>query len=212
MAEQRKARPVSGEIMTDDGRDTSAQPQRAPAADIIDADFEVVAPADRRNESSAVQPVLATQPANRGGMEMLRPAHSRLDARPTRGGPIFWLSGISLVAMAFWVAGGHQVLHAAAFPLSWQAPKLRLADVVSRIDSSGRKPLLLVDGTAFNDGNSPASLPPIDIAVTGDDGKVLRFRLGTGAVPVAAGARWDFSSRLDVPMNGVKTVTVAFSE
>lgn len=212
MAEQRKARPVSGEIMTDDGRDTSAQPQRAPAADVIDADFEVVAPADRRTESSAVQPVFATQPANRGGMEMLRPTQSASDAGPARGGPIFWLSGISLVAMAFWVAGGHQVLHASAFPLPWQAAKLRLADIVSRIDSSGRKPLLLVDGTAFNDGSSAASLPPIVIAVTGEDGKVLRYRLGTGEVPVAAGARWDFSSRLDVPMNGVKTVTVAFSE
>lgn len=212
MAEQRKARPVSGEIMTDDGRDTSAQPQRAPASDIIDADFEVVGSADRRNESFAAPPVFVSQPANTGGMEMLRPTSSRPDAGPARGGPIFWLSGISLVAMAFWVAGGHQVLHAAAFPLPWQAPSLRLADVVSRIDSSGRKPLLLVDGAAFNDGNSAASLPPIVIALTGDDGKVLRYRLGTGAVPVAAGARWDFSSRLDVPMNGVKTVTVAFSE
>ncbi|WP_395449862.1 hypothetical protein ACHMW7_08650 [Aminobacter sp. UC22_36] len=103
-------------------------------------------------------------------------------------------------------------MHATAFPLSWQAPDLRIAEVNSRVDSSGRKPLLLVDGAAFNDGNSPAMLPPIDIAVTGQDGKILRYRLGTSAAPVAPGASWAFSSRLDLPMNGIKTVTVAFSE
>lgn len=213
MTEQRKARPVSGEIMTDDGRDTSAQPQRVLAADVIDADFEVVTPTQHRNESSADhQPVFANQTAKTGGMEMLRSARMRPDAGPVRGGPIFWIAGISLVAMAFWVAGGHAVMHAAAFPTAWRSPTLRIAEVKSRVDSSGRKPVLLVDGAAFNDGYQAASLPPIDIAVAGNDGKILRYRLGTGAVPVAPGARWDFSSRLDLPMNGIKTVTVAFSE
>ncbi len=212
MAEQRKARPVSGEIMTDDGRDTSAQPQRVHACDIIDADFEVVTPAERQNESSAAQPVFANPSADVGGMEMLRSARLRPEAGPVRGGPIFWLAGISLAAVAFWVAGGHQLVHAAALPLPWQAPDLRIAEISSRIDSSGVRPLLLVDGAAFNDGESPAVLPPIDVAVTGNDGKTLRYRLGTGAVPVAPGASWAFSSRLDVPMNGIKTVTVAFSE
>jgi hypothetical protein len=213
MAEQRKARPVSGEIMTDAGRDTSAQPSRMVACDIIDADFEDVTPRTRRNESAAeVQPVFTNPSAPSGGMEMLRSASRHPDAGPVRGGPVFWIAGISLVVMAFWVAGGHSVMHAAAFPLSWQAQDLRLAEVNSRVDSSGRKPLLLVDGAAFNDGNSPAVLPPIDVAVVGNDGKTLRYRLGTGTVPVAPGASWAFSSRLEVPMNGIKTVTVAFSE
>lgn len=212
MTEQRKARPVSGEIMTDDGRDTCAQPQRVVPDDIIDADFEVVTHAARPDESSAAQPVFANPSANVGGMEMLRSAQLRPDAGPVRGGPIFWISGISLAAMAFWAAGGHSVMHAAALPLSWQASNLRIADINSRVDSSGGKPLLLIDGAAFNDGNSTAVLPPIDIAVAGNDGKILRYRLGTSAVAVAPGARWDFSSRLDLPMNGIKTVTVAFSE
>lgn len=210
MAEQRKARPVSGEIMAAEGRDTFAQPSRVDAADIIDADFEVVAPSYPATESSADQPIFAGQATNADGMEMLRSASPHTSS--VRGGPIFWAAGISLAAMAFWISGGHSVMRAAAFPLSWQAPNLRITDVVSRIDSSGRKPVLLVDGAAFNDGKSPASMPPIDIAVAGNDGKILRYRLGTGATPVAAGARWAFSSRLEVPMNGIKTVTVAFSE
>ena len=125
---------------------------------------------------------------------------------------MFWIAGISLAAIAFWVSGGHAIVRAAAFPLPWQAQQLRMTDVISRIDSSGRKAVLLVDGAAFNDGKSPASLPPIDIAVAGNDGKILRYRLGTGTAPAAPGERWAFSSRLDVPMNGIKTVTVAFSE
>lgn len=212
MAEERKARPVSGEIMTAEGRDTFAQPSRVDPTDIIDADFEVVTPSHRPNESSADQPVFANQAARVGGMEMLRSAHKPPDVSPRHSGPVFWIAGISLAAMAFWVSGGHAVVRAAAFPISWQSPSLRIGEVNSRIDSSGRKPVLLVDGAAFNDGKSPASLPPIDIAVAGNDGKILRYRLGTGAIAVAPGARWAFSSRLDVPMNGIKTVTVAFSE
>ncbi|WP_395449861.1 hypothetical protein ACHMW7_08645 [Aminobacter sp. UC22_36] len=82
MAEQRKARPVSGEIMTDAGRDTSAHKPRVDACDIIDADFEDVTPPHRRNESAAeVPPVFSNPSADAGGMEMLRSA----SRHPTRG-------------------------------------------------------------------------------------------------------------------------------
>nr|WP_183262843.1 hypothetical protein [Aminobacter niigataensis] len=212
MAEQRKARPVSGEIMAADARDTFAQPIAVDSADIVDADFEVIEPSHTRNESADDPPAFPGSAASAGGMEMLRATRARREPSPVRGGPIFWLAGISLAAMAFWVSGGHAVVRAAAFPLAWQASSLRIAEVTSRVDSSGRRPVLLVDGAAFNDGKAAAPLPPIDIAVAANDGKILRYRLGKGADPVAPGARWAFSSRLEVPMNGIKTVTVAFSE
>lgn len=209
MTEPRKARPVSGEIMAAEGRDTTAQPSRTELADIVDADYEIVTA--RRDESPEPSHGFSPQPAAPEGMGMLR-SSTRQIAGCGRGGPIFWIAGISLAAMAFWASGGHTVVRAAAFPLAWQAPTLRIAEVNSRVDSSGRKPVLLIDGSARNEGPKAAVLPPIDIIVAANDGKILRYRLGTAAAHVAPGARWDFSSRLDVPMNGVKTVTVAFSE
>ncbi|WP_244487788.1 hypothetical protein [Aminobacter sp. DSM 101952] len=212
MAEQRKARPVSGEIMAADARDTFAQPIAVDSTDIVDADFEVVERSHARNESIDDQPAFPGSAASAGGMEMLRATRAARDSSSARGGPVFWIAGISLAAMAFWVSGGHAVVRGAALPLTWQGSSLRIAEVMSRVDSSGRRPVLLIDGAAFNDGKAAAPLPPIDIAVAANDGKILRYRLGTGADPVAPGARWDFSSRLEVPMNGIRTVTVAFSE
>ena len=52
----------------------------------------------------------------------------------------------------------------------------------------------------------------IEIAVTGNDGLVTRYRLGTSGRPLSPGETFDFSSRLDAPKNGVKTVTVTFAE
>ncbi len=212
MADARKARPVSGEIMAAEGRDTSAQPARPAAADIVDADFETIVPGQLLGESSATRAdFLHTTPSSTG-MDMLRASPGQGRVRAGHAGPAFWLAGISLAAMAFWVSGGHATLRAMAFPAAGPASFLRIVEISSRVDSSGRKPLLLVDGAAINDGASSAELPPIDISVATNDGKILRYRLGTAAARVASGARWDFSSRLDVPINGIKTVTVAFSE
>ena len=39
-----------------------------------------------------------------------------------------------------------------------------------------------------------------------------RYRLGTSGRPLAPGEAFAFSSRLDVPKNGVKSVSVTFGE
>src|SRR5690606_35089806 len=44
MSDERMARPVSGEIMTDGHSDAGSRPQRAGADDIIDAEFETIVP------------------------------------------------------------------------------------------------------------------------------------------------------------------------
>ena len=75
-----------------------------------------------------------------------------------------------------------------------------------------RVAILFVDGEAANDGSAVAHLPPLDIAVTGNDGRITHYRLGTSGRPMAPGETFAFSSRLDVPKNGVKTVSVTFAE
>jgi hypothetical protein len=56
------------------------------------------------------------------------------------------------------------------------------------------------------------TLPGIEIKVTGNSGRITRYNLGTSDRPLDAGQRFVFSSRLEVPMDGVKTVSVEFRE
>lgn len=213
------ARPVSGEIMT--GSPAAAPPCRdlPPASDIVDADYEVLDAGPAPDDPAPVQPQRApAQPPSRapslGGMAMLRPPGSPQRPFSVRGGPLFWGAGLAAVLAAFWVSGGHAVIrHAALLAApSGDAAALSITGVTSRVDASGQKPVLFVDGEAGNDGAAAAALPPLEIRVTGEDGAVTRYTLGTSGRSLAPGQRFAFSSRLDVPRNGVKAVAVSFAE
>src|SRR5690606_11129748 len=69
-----------------------------------------------------------------------------------------------------------------------------------------------VDGEAGNDGSVTATLPPLEIRVTGEDGAVTRYRLGTSGRALGPGQRFAFSSRFEVQGNGVAAVAVSFVE
>lgn len=214
MADAHKARPVSGEIMTDAaGRPASAGISTPEVHEVIDADYEILP--QGRHSFAPVQPpprIEATPPVE--GMEMLRKVDAPLRRQPaSRGGPAFWSVGIGIALAAFWVAGGDvMVRRLPLFADGPQATAFTLSGVNSRVDSSGAKPLLFVDGEATNDGPGNRPLPPLEIRVTGEDGRITRYTLGTAGRALAPGERFAFSSRLDLPKNGVKTVSVAFAE
>ncbi|TKB32413.1 MAG: hypothetical protein E5V67_22010 [Mesorhizobium sp.] len=190
MAEDRTARSVSGEIMT--GTATKAAPERVILdTDVVDADYVVLPRFAARSE-----PIAAPLPA--------RPA--------SRGGPIFWAAGVGAALVAFWVSGGHALVRQSPFWAAAQpASALSISGVTSRIDASGLKPILFIDGEAANDGVRAESLPPLEIRVTDNASNVIRYRLGTSNRSLAPGERFGFSSRLDVPRNGVKAVSVTFA-
>jgi hypothetical protein len=209
------ARPISGEIMT--GWPAAAAPRGlSPSSDVVDADYQVLERRAPEADSAPPQqptcaaPQVAPPP---GGMAMLRPAGP---PRPfsVRGGPLFWAAGLAGAFVAFWIAGGHAVIrHSVLSGASSPAgTAFSIAGVTSRVDLSGQKPVLFVDGEAGNDGAVTALLPPLEIRVTGEDGAVTRYTLGTSGRPLAPGQRFAFSSRLDVPRNGVKAVAVSFAE
>jgi hypothetical protein len=217
MADGASARPVSGEIMTGSPAAAGREPS-PPESDIVDADFEVLPgpiPVDVDPAVAAVPPFprAAVPPPPLEGMAMLLPADAR---RPfsVRGGPLFWTAGLALAFAAFWVSGGHALIRQASLFAAGQAESsvLSITGVTSHVDSSGEKPVLFVDGEAGNDGISTAALPPLEIRVTGEDGGVTRYRLGTSDRALAPGQRFAFSSRLDVPRNGVHAVSVNFAE
>jgi hypothetical protein len=142
-------------------------------------------------------------------MDVLR--RKRADAmRREPDGLLFWSAGAILVAVTFWMSGGHALfreMQMFAFP---ERETLRIVNVVSRVDASGGKAVLLIDGETLNEGEAVASLPAIEIAVTGNDGLVTRYRLGTSGRQLSPGETFGFSSRLDAPKNGMKAVSVTF--
>ena len=186
---------VSGEIMTAGVRRGLAKPVR----EVIDA--EIIEVADEPWPPSIS--LYPTSPDHQLAMlkrQPQRPASSR-------GGAVFWTGGLALAASVFWIAGGHALAPAG---LSMSAPALAIAHVESRVVTHAQHSTLMVDGEAENKGESPASMPPIAIAVTALDGAVTRYTLSTNAQPVAAGDFYLFSSRLRVPPGGVRSVAVTF--
>ena len=210
--------------MTDPSQDASgrAPPEIEIAGDVIDAEYISLPSAPPRAESAALDsfkspetiPSIGSAAAPSAGMDMLRrPEPEAASRKPARGGPLFWAAGIALALAAFWASGGHALVRGAPFA-AFEAPPsaLRISDVTSRVDASVANAILLVDGEAANDGQTVEHLPGLEIAVTGNDGLITRYRLGTSGRPLASGETFAFSSRLDVPKNGVKTVSVTFAE
>lgn len=221
MADARTARPVSGEIMT--GRAPQASPghKTGPVQDIIDADYEVLPssrarlPVAETAAPSRSTPDLAVPGPVMEGMDMLRrPEGAATPSPASRGGPIFWIAGVGAALAAFWVSGGHALVRQSPlFAGSENAgAAFSVSGVTSRVDASRRTPVLFVDGEAANDGASASPLPLLQIKVTGNDGRITLYTLGTAGRPLAPGERFAFSSRLDVPNNGVRTVAVVFAE
>ena len=206
MADQRTARPVSGEIMAGRGAHSLSTGTLAAFDDIIDADYEIVSRPERGPDRSGFP--TAPGPAA-SGMAMLRRAGDDLTRDPVRGGPIFWTFGMAAIAAAFWVSGGHALVHHTS---PQPAAALTISGVSSRIQAAGEKSFLHVDGHAANDGEGAVALPSLEIRVASNDGRVTRYKLGTYARQMEPGERFAFSSRLDVPKSGVKTVSVTFGE
>lgn len=209
MADQPNARPVSGEIMTPCRPGTQ---RGLSSTDIVDADYEVL-PGQRaafRPEIEATPQTIerASAAPSLEGMAMLRPVGA-----PTpfsvRGGALFWTGGVAAALAAFWISGGHALVRSSPpFP----GTKLSITAVNSHVDASGNRPVLFVDGEAGNDGSVTATLPPLEIRVTGEDGAVTRYRLGTSGRALGPGQRFAFSSRFEVQGNGVAAVAVSFVE
>lgn len=203
MNEFDKARPVSGEIMTDA---PSPRPEMRQDG-VADAEFETVGESREPKSRQFMAPPAAT------GMDFLKQ-----DAEPgvkerQPGGPLFWMTGIALIALAFWISGGHAFVRQSILPPpSQMARQLHIADVSSRIERHDGREVLFVEGEARNGGEAGRSLPPIEIVVFANDGGTTRYFLGTNDAVLGPGERYAFSSRLEAPRNGVKTVSVTFQE
>ena len=213
MSDESNARPVPGEIII--AIPAASSTTGMPVADIVDAEFETLRP-DPSERLSAAPIAIGTAAPPSQGLDTLRKQGGAAPQGPARGGPIFWVVGLGLAAGAFWVSGGHALMRPTSFmaaaPQVQPANPLKISDVTSRIEDHGGRMVLFVDGKAINGGNEQRALPLIEISVIANDGGVMRYNLGTSQDPLAAGGEFGFSSRLEAPKEGVKSVSVSFRE
>lgn len=207
MQDPLKARPVSGEIMTAATAPPRAAASRPASGEIVDAEFETLATAP----PLAPRPAAAAASSPAAGMETLRLDQSPGKRQRKPGGAFFWTTGIALALAAFWVSGGHALVpRGAAERLFSHSSQLTIASLRTHVEAFGDRSVLFVDGEARNNGSRLAEIPPLGIRIEDDKGKVARYFLGTSARSVGPGESFAFSSRLAVPKDGVKSVSVSF--
>src|SRR5690606_18006296 len=117
--------------------------------------------------------------------------------RPSRGGPVFWLFGLAFVLGAFWVSGGHTLVRdIPLFGTETSKDALSIISLQTRIEGSGEKAMLLIDGEAANKGSISQAMPVLAIDVLGRSGRTTRYFLGTSGSLLPPGGRFPFSGRL----------------
>lgn len=211
MVQFEKARPVSGEIMSA-GNFADGTAGLRDITDASDAQFETLS---RTEKALPVHPHTAAtlSTGQNAGMNLLRQNSATTRHFSRKGGFLFWSIGLACVALAFWTSGGHALImnHDILQPAP-AGQALRIAAVESRVEARNGQEILFINGHAENHGSLALALPGIEIAVTGNDGDVTRYRLGKREPQLEPGGRHIFSSRLQAPDAGVRTVSVAFAE
>ena len=153
MADARKPRLVSGEIMTAaPAGDIAAR--REPYFDFVDAEFSTLGNvASTETAASSASRMPKPQAVSAPGMAMLRRQPvQRAPWFSVRGGPFFWTVGLGLAAAAFWFSGGHALVgQAPPFQAVASEQALRIASVSSRVEKSGGGSMLNIDGEAVNE-------------------------------------------------------------
>lgn len=211
MVQDDRARPVSGEIMSAAiFRGGTALPRDTKNA--CDAQFETLPQAKEAAPSGNDMAVVRVSDRV-SGLNFLtqNKTTGRRFAQPR--GFLFWSAGLCCVALAFWIAGGHALFMSAdRLGLTRAGQALQISAVESRVEAINGRDILFIDGYARNYGPLTHALPTIEIAVTGNDGNVTRYYLGSRESQLESGSHHAFSSRLQAPEAGVKTVSVAFAE
>lgn len=205
MDEHDKARPVSGEIMASD-TDRGATPVRA---DFTDAEIVSVDTVAREAARPSPRAPVAE------GMDLLKASKPEASGprNPVHGGALFWATGLAMVGLAFWISGGHALVRQSFAPAAIETGEaLRIGDVVTRVENRDGRDVLFIEGEARNHGDTPEAMRPIEISIVDNEGRATRYFLGTRADELAPGNRYAFSSRIEAPATGVKSVSVSLQE
>ncbi len=202
--------PLSGEIMAGDAH-RDAQPQTVAGPDVVDAEFVTIPRIPAAVSAFATPDIPTVRPAQPPtGMDVLT-AKAAQGGGSRRAGIGFWATGCVAAAAAFWMSGGH-TLSRHLPPMRGEAETARIAVLTSRVADTATGPRLFIDGEVRNTAVDGVVSPDLMINVTAQDGLVTRYRLTTGAGRMASGESRRFSSHLDAPEAGVRSVTVTLDK
>lgn len=193
---------MSGEIMTGDAL---AGTPRARLRDVVDAEYETIG----RTAAPHPIPLVQSPVAGTAGMDLLRDSKTRAASRHAGAG--FWGAGALVAFAAFWMSGGHTLSRHLPFTGN-DGGTVRVASLASRVADTAAGPRLFIDGAVENTASAATPAPELTIQVTGRDGAVTRYRIATVGQTIASGAEWKFSSRIDAPHAGVRSVSVTIAE
>ncbi|MCU0829984.1 MAG: hypothetical protein MUC58_00435 [Rhizobiaceae bacterium] len=165
--------------------------------DVFDAEFETIpagAPAACRDKDRSGRTEFFGKPASdaKAGMALFGDP-AALTAQERENRPAFYGLSAALVALSFWVSGGHAFLERASHG---PAPSsvLLTSEEWQVLPGQG----LSVSAVLLNTGATPANAAPVAIRVALADGRRMDFRIGTAGQRIPAGGALPVSARLDL--------------
>ena len=201
------SRPVSGEILT--ARPNREEPGSVSERDFVEAEYETVV-GRHQKLSPDIKKIDETVNAP-FGLEIL--SGEKNDPTGGKAGPLFWIAGALLIAVAFWISGGHTIVSDQPINLATASQNpLAIEGVSSKLERRGSNPYLLVEGKVLNGSDRSLPLPDLIIQVKASDGSITRYRIAGGEERILAYGQYAFSSRLGTPQSGIENVKVIIQD
>ena len=175
----------------------------AGAADIVDAEFETLAPgAGLRAAGAGTASGGPARDRLPSGIGLLAGAASPRDDRAMPL-PVFALVATLSACAAFYLSGGHVLFErhqvVAALPIASapvrQADPLALDDVSVRIDTGSGRAVFVIRAMIENRSREPAQVPPVTVTFGDPDGASVTHTVPRGE-SLAPGERMGFTTRI----------------
>ncbi len=186
---------------------------------VLDADFEtVVADPQPKKSTAPLMPDTEqsdpnAQKADKLGMSVFgkKPAKPKVDDKIA-----FYGFGTILVALSFWVSGGHSLFRNVD-PMPVSAIKdakgsSEIADAAWRVVTVNGQSALHVEGIVRNSGAVAVHAKPMIVTVKLKDGAAKRYLLGQKGWTLGPSQEVVVSGRLDIASSNIASVVIELSD
>lgn len=184
---------------------------------VLDADFETIA-ADANSHKlnpSVVAEAEKTEPKIQADTGMS--VFGKKSAQPKPDDKIaFYGFGSILVALSFWVSGGHalfrnvDMMPVAAIRAAKGLPEI--ADPAWRVVTIDGRSALHVEGIVRNTGTAAMHTQPVTVTVKHQNGSTNRYMLGQKGWTLGPGQEVVVSGRLDIASSNIASVIIALTD
>lgn len=146
-----------------------------------------------------------------GGLGILTRSYPKSRGTWRSSSRLAWLPALAIGLAAFHFAASNWLPPLKGRSTVLRAPaELKIEEVATHL-YPGVDDGLYVGGVVRNAGETGVMAPPLVVAVSGRDGLVARYYLGTSGRFLAAHEGFNFSGRLPAPIEGAETVQIYFN-